>query len=125
MSQQNQAVTVVVPASSEYLQLIRLNVAGTLANAEFTIDEIEDVKIGVEELSAVLLSRGTGDRVELSILVDGEGATVVGERTAKPTESTELEDFVSTILEAVVDSFDLESTLDGLRFTIRKRLRVR
>lgn len=123
MRSDSDVVTLTMPAKSDFLQLIRLNAAGALANAGFSIDEIEDVKIGVEELSAVLLSRGNGARLELSIFVDANGAIITGERAAGPDQSTELEDFVGTILEAVVDSFEIETFEHGLRFTMRKRLR--
>ena len=125
MQSDDDVVTLVVPARSDFLQLSRLNVAGTLGNAGFSIDEIEDLKIGAEELSATLLTRGTGNRIEVSIRVDEDGATVVAERAADADESIELDEFVGTILDAVVDSFDLASTPTGLRFTMRKRLRDR
>ena len=43
-------ISVQIPASPAYLQVVRLIAAGLASRLGFTIDEIEDLKIGVDEL---------------------------------------------------------------------------
>jgi len=118
-------VRVVVPAQTDFLQLLRLNVAGVLGDAGFTIEEIDDVKIAVEELAAVLLRTGDGDELDVTITIDPDEATITGSRTSATSPDTELEEFVTTILEAVVDSFGVAHDGTAATFTLRKRLRGR
>lgn len=48
-------VTVSVPASSVYLAVLRTATAGLAARLDFTLDEIEDLRIAVDEACAMLL----------------------------------------------------------------------
>lgn len=50
-------VTVRLPAESAYLSVLRTVTAGLAARLDFTLDEIEDLRIGVDEACAMLLSQ--------------------------------------------------------------------
>ena len=79
-------VTVKLPAASAYLSVLRTATAGLAVRLDFTIDEIEDLRIAVDEACAMLLAQAvpgtdlvcefelTGDamRIAVSVLtVDG------------------------------------------------------
>jgi hypothetical protein len=49
-----ETVSIRVPASPEFVQVVRLVAAGLAARLHFTLDEIADLKIGVDELTAYL-----------------------------------------------------------------------
>src|SRR5215216_2233597 len=49
-------VTVGVPAESGYLAVLRTATAGIAARLQFTLDEIEDLRIAVDEACAMLLA---------------------------------------------------------------------
>ncbi|WP_028648492.1 anti-sigma factor [Nocardiopsis sp. CNT312] len=51
------AVTVTLPADSAYLSVLRTATAGLAARLDFTLDEIEDLRIGVDEACAMLLTQ--------------------------------------------------------------------
>lgn len=48
-------VAITLPASSAYLTVLRTATAGLAARLDFTIDEIEDLRIAVDEACAMLL----------------------------------------------------------------------
>src|SRR6266550_3660719 len=48
-------VRLVVPAAPEYLRLVRLTAAGLASRLGFTFDEVEDLRIAVDELCFHLL----------------------------------------------------------------------
>ncbi len=78
-------VVITLPASGAYLSVLRTATAGLAARLDFTIDEIEDLRIAVDEACALLLP-GAGPGAELtcrfllepaqlavSVTVDGQG----------------------------------------------------
>ena len=119
------AVRLEVPARSEFLHLVRLNVAGALGDAGFGVEEIDDVKIAVEELAAVLLRTGDGADLAVTISTDEAHATVAGSRSSSTDAPITIDEFVETILDAVVDSHEVASTGSTVTFTLRKRVRGR
>ena len=51
----NDHVTVCLPAEGAYLSVLRTATAGLAARLDFTLDEIEDLRIAVDEACAMLL----------------------------------------------------------------------
>jgi serine/threonine-protein kinase RsbW len=51
-------VVLTLPASSAYLSVLRTATAGLAARLQFTLDEIEDLRIAVDEACAMLLAGG-------------------------------------------------------------------
>ena len=56
-------VTVEVPADVSYVSTLRLTAAGLAARCELTIDDIEDLRLAVDEACALLLPNTSGDRI--------------------------------------------------------------
>jgi serine/threonine-protein kinase RsbW len=104
-------ISISIPASPEYLKVVRLVVSGLASRLKFTIDDIEDLKIAVDEMSAYLTGaqgrEGTldivfeihDDRIEIS----GEGHFTAGTKVR-----TDLTEMSRMILETVVDTATLE-----------------
>jgi serine/threonine-protein kinase RsbW len=53
-------VVLVVPADGSYLAVLRTATAGLAARLQFTLDEIEDLRIAVDEACAILLALAPG-----------------------------------------------------------------
>jgi len=60
-AQVRDVVEVRLPASSAYLSVLRTATAGLAARLNFTLDEIEDLRIAVDEACAMLLPQGEQD----------------------------------------------------------------
>ena len=113
----------VVPATPSYLQVLRLVAAGLASRLAFAIDEIEDLKIAVDEMSACLTgSQGRDGKIEIAFEVDGAAITIKGTGRFEPGEKvrTDLSDFSKMILQTVVDSASLEQTNGAPTFTLVK-----
>ncbi len=117
-------IEVSVPARTDYLQLLRLNVAG-LAASSFDVDEVDDLKIAVEELAAQLIRPEGHDRLELRLSIDADGLVVVGTRALDRPVELELDDFLTTVLDAVVDDVELTHDETTASFRFQKRIRER
>ena len=110
-----ETISVSIPASPEYLKVVRLIVSGLASRLGFTIDEIEDLKIAVDELSAYLTgAQGRDGTLDLGFDIHDDRIDIsgVGHFTAGTKVRTDLTDMSKMILETVVDNASLEQT-DG------------
>ncbi|MFN2390056.1 MAG: hypothetical protein ABR575_10690 [Actinomycetota bacterium] len=117
-------VSVKIPASPIYVKVVRLIAAGLASRLTFTIDDIEDLKIAVDELAGYLTgSQGREGDLEIRFTI-GDGCIDIlgqGRFAAEEKVRTELTDFSRMILETVVDSASLDRR-DGVpTFTLSKR----
>jgi serine/threonine-protein kinase RsbW len=115
-------VAITLPADSAYLSVLRTATAGLAARLDFTIDEIEDLRIAVDEACAMLLPQALPDATihcefrldDGSIHVAVSVLTVDGQQPSRDT-------FAWTVLSALAG--DVDSSADGDRrvtITLRK-----
>lgn len=115
-------VRLTMPAIPQLLRVARLTAASLAGRLAFTFDEIEDLKIAVDELCFALV--GTKGRdADLTITyrlapdaLEIEGSTAYAGREPQPAPS----DLSAQILAAVVDEYELRHEGDELRFRLRK-----
>jgi len=111
-------VTVKLPAEGAYLSVLRTATAGLAARLDFTLDEIEDLRIAVDEACAMLLAQATpGTSLECNFVLEEAAMTIevsadstLGQPPAKDT-------FAWTVLSALAGSVDSSVGPDG-RVTI-------
>jgi anti-sigma regulatory factor (Ser/Thr protein kinase) len=107
-----------IPAAPEYLRLARLAVADVGARAGWSYEDIDDLRIAVDELCYAIGAGAQHGRLTLSYRVTDDGVEVegVGEETSPLAAPGEL---ARAIIAAVVDEFDLD--VDERRFRFTKR----
>jgi serine/threonine-protein kinase RsbW len=100
-------VTLRLPAAGAYLSVLRTATASLASRLDFTIDEIEDLRIAVDEACAMLLTQAvpgadltcsfelTGDALAVSVTVP----TLDGEQPSRDT-------FAWTVLSALAGEVD-------------------
>lgn len=121
------SVGLTIPASPRYVQVVRLVAAGLATRLEFTLDDIEDLKIAVDELAAYLT--GTQGRegsieVRFSVHDDRLEITGAGSFATGVKVRTDLTEFSRQILQTVADSASLDNA-DGIpTFTLVKSKRA-
>lgn len=116
------AVTVRLPAQSAYLSVLRTTTAGLAARLDFTLDEIEDLRIAVDEACAMLLEQATpGSLLECEFELLGEAmrvrVTVPAEEGGEPARET----FAWTVLTALAGSVDSRSEDGSVSIVLRKQ----
>ena len=112
-------VRLVVPAAPEYLRLVRLTAAGLASRLGFTFDEVEDLRIAVDELCFLLV--GDGDSLERTMQLRyfaGPDSIVIEGETVLDGPAPEPNELSVQILGALVD----EHAVDGEGSTVRFRL---
>ena len=112
-----------LPAAGAYLSVLRTATASLASRLDFTIDDIEDLRIAVDEACAMLLSQAmpgadleccfelTGDAIDIAVSV----LTLDGQEPSRDT-------FAWTVLTALAGEVD--SSVDGdnrVTLTLHKR----
>jgi serine/threonine-protein kinase RsbW len=114
-----EVVRLSVPGSLEYVRVVRLTAAAVAARLGFDVEEIEDLRVAVDELASVVIEAGDGAELSLSFSNLGDRFVVEG-RAAVVTEPG-LDELTRQILGAVVDDFDISATDGVAQFRASKR----
>jgi serine/threonine-protein kinase RsbW len=71
-------VSVTVPARVEFVHVLRSVIASVAARAEFTYDEIDDLRLAIDEASAQLIGAGRGSALSVTVRpLEGGGLDIV------------------------------------------------
>ena len=100
-------VTVCMPAEGAYLSVLRTATAGLAARLDFTLDEIEDLRIAVDEACAMLLSQAIpGTNLECAFDLGAEEMTITVSVTAAGPRIPARDTFAWTVLSALAGTVD-------------------
>lgn len=107
------------PGSLEYVRVARMTASAMAARLGFDVEEIEDVRVAVDELASVVIEAGDGS--ELSLTFSDLGGAFVVEGRAPVVSEPRLDDLTRQILSVVVDDFELGSSAGSAEFRASKR----
>lgn len=100
-------VTVRLPAEGAYLSVLRTATAGLAARLDFTLDEIEDLRIAVDEACAMLLRQALpGASLECSFTLDQDMMTIAVSVPCAEPQQPASDTFAWTVLTALAGSVD-------------------
>jgi serine/threonine-protein kinase RsbW len=119
-------ISISIPASPEHLKVVRLVVAGVASRLKFTIDDIEDLKIAVDEMSAYLTgAQGREGTLDITFEIHDDRIEIggTGHFTPGTKVRTDLTEMSRMILETVVDDATLvqEDGVPSFRLTKTKQ----
>jgi serine/threonine-protein kinase RsbW len=98
-------VTIRMPADGAYLSVLRTATAGLAARLDFTLDEIEDLRIAVDEACAMLLSQAIpGSSLECSFALSPDDMTISVSVPCLNPRPPSSETFAWTVLSALAGS---------------------
>ena len=110
-----------LPASPRFLAAARVVATSLGAESGLSIDDLEDLRLGVNELVSVLVEAGGDGRVELEFDVEESSITVRGERSGASDVRVEVDELTARIVEAVADHHEI----DGSSFSLTKASSIR
>jgi anti-sigma regulatory factor (Ser/Thr protein kinase) len=114
-------IQLAIPGSPEFLRLARLAAADVGSRIGMTYEDLEDLRIAVDELSYAITAGRPETTLQLVFRFDPGAIEVQGTCTDEggsfaPTE------LARTIVAAVVDEYQLEATDGQRRFRLVKRV---
>ena len=113
-----------VPASPEFFRIARIMVAGVASRVGFTLDEVEDLRIAIDELCFALIGRGGRPgtlSVHYEVGVDDLTVRGTGHFGDGEVGAPALSALSEQILGAVVDECEVAGGPDGPTFRMFKR----
>lgn len=112
-----------VPAESRHLHIVRLTAAGAAAEAGLSAEEVEDVKIAIDELCSVYIAATSGqERITLRFEASSDSLAI--EATAPAKGDLIVDDLARTILDATVDTLAVGPDAPSGGFRVLKHRRV-
>lgn len=120
-------VRLVVPAAAEYLRLVRLTAAGMASRLGFTFDEVEDLRIAVDELCFHLLGDtmdqdpSADERTMDLIYSAGPDFITITGHTGLSGPVPEPSELSEQILDALVDEHQVSGTNGTITFRLMKQ----
>ena len=110
-------IDVTLPLRSEFVSTLRTLTASVGADAGFSVDELDDIRLALSEVFSVLVANALdGTRARTSLAVN-DGVLVVSMGTEQADLVVELDELAANILGAVTDSYEVG--LDSVTFTKR------
>ena len=116
-------VTIKLPAAGAYLSVLRTATAGLAARLDFTLDEIEDLRIAVDEACAMLLAQAVpGADLDCTFTLNGDSIRVSVSVLTLDGQQPSRDTFAWTVLTALAGEVD--SSVDAenrVTLSLRKR----
>jgi serine/threonine-protein kinase RsbW len=117
-------VTIQMPAEGAYLSVLRTATAGLAARLDFTLDEIEDLRIAVDEACGMLLAQAApGASLECDFTLGSDRISIaVSARSLQPRAPSR-DTFAWTVLSALAGSADAWAGPDGKVTVLLRKVR--
>ena len=107
-----------LPADGAYVAILRTATAGLAARIDFTLDDIEDLRIAVDEACAMLLSQAVpGADLECAFALEAESMRVAVSVLTQDGQEPSRDTFAWTVLSALAGDVDSKADVDN-RVTI-------
>ena len=116
-------VTIKLPAAGAYLSVLRTATAGLAARLDFTLDEIEDLRIAVDEACAMLLAQAVpGADLDCTFTLNGDSIRVSVSVLTLDGQQPSRDTFAWTVLSALAGEVDSTADVDNrVTITLLKR----
>jgi len=99
------AFEVVVPLNTRYASTLRMIAASLGADAGFTVDEIDDLRLALDEVFSMLAEHHDGGRVRTTFRLDAGELTAALALESGPLDTTP-DELAANILKSVVDRYE-------------------
>ena len=120
-SEDSDVVEVRVPARVVFVSTLRRTAASLAAGCELTVDDIEDLRLAVDEACALLLPHAEGaSRLESQFRLGSGSIEVTTSVQTADTAQPDRSGFAWTVLDALASAVDVTQAQGRLAITVTK-----
>ena len=113
-----------MPAEGAYLSVLRTATAGLAARLDFTLDEIEDLRIAVDEACAMLLSQAVpGASLECAFTLGQDNMAIAVSGPCLAPQQPASDTFAWTVLSALAGTVEAYVGPDDLLTIVLRKTR--
>lgn len=117
-----QEVLLTVPAMPEFLRVARVTASGLASRLGFSIDEVDDLRLALDELCFAVIGKGGEDsELRLRYVLDSGSLTIEGVTVRQDDDPLALGELSRQILTALVDDHELWDGDGSGHFSLTKR----
>jgi len=117
-------VRLVIPARARYLRLARLTAAGIAGDLGFGLEAIEDLRVAVDEVCAILIE-GVSDHAELELVYRAaDDGLVIEGSCPNPGAEPDPHPVARELLAMTADDYSVYAAGDVVSFRLLKRRQV-
>jgi serine/threonine-protein kinase RsbW len=106
------AVRLIVPAALEYVRIVRLTGSGVASRLGFDIEEIENLRVALDELASMVIEFAAKGELEVTFSTTDTELRMTGRAPIAEGVDVGVEELTAQILKAVIDDYELRAT-DG------------
>src|SRR5918999_5042590 len=110
MGDRSDCVRLEIPIDTRYVRIVRLVARGVGASLGFDVEDVDDLRIAVEELCAAMFEVSAGPVLELDFMVHDDRVEVQGRTRSAPAATLDSERFALSeqILDVACDGYSLK-----------------
>jgi len=101
-------IDITVPADGAYLSVLRTAAAGLAARLDFTLDDIEDLRVAVDEACSILLAQASDGRLRCTFTVSDASLTVAARVPSHDPRPPTQDGFAWTVLTALATKVEVK-----------------
>jgi serine/threonine-protein kinase RsbW len=105
-----------VPAALEYVRIIRLTGSGVASRLSFDVEEIENLRVAIDELASMAIEAADGGSLDITFLSGENELRIEGRAPAKPGAEVGIDALTGQILKAVIDDYELHTDSGHVSF---------
>lgn len=122
MSSPEEQVRLTVPATVEYVRLVRLTASGIATKLGFDVEEIENLRVAIDELASMVVEFAAPGDFDVEFRAAGGELRVTGKAPLDTTAHVVVDDLTGQILKAVTDEYDLYASDGFVQFDCARGL---
>src|SRR6476646_1127077 len=116
-----EAVRLSLPASPDYVRIVRLAASGVAANLGFDVDELDDLRVAVGELVNLTLEACQPETLEVVFTIVGDELRIEGAAPAAEGRAVEVDALTRQILGAFCDDYTIQVVEGTVSFGCTRR----
>jgi hypothetical protein len=117
IEERENVVRLSVPAALEYVRIIRLTGSGVASRLAFDVEEIENLRVAIDELASMAIEAADGGPLDITFRSGENELRIEGCAPAKAGAEVGIDALTGQILKAVIDDYELRTDSGNVCFS--------